>query len=213
MFSSALLRQSQTWVAEQLRCVAMSKNSVVNYHNDSDLVTSCLNGNEAAWKELVTRYARLVYSIPLRMGLSKDDADDVFQIVFGIVYRELHNLRNKTLLAAWMIRITHRESIRLNKRQSFSSAISDELTSSADGLAPETLETWERQHLVRQAISQLDGQGQKLLTALFLEPSAPSYKQIAQSLGIPEGSIGPLRARYFKKLESILVAMGVDLSF
>ena len=35
-------------------------------------------------------------------------------------------------------------------------------------------------------------------------------RQIARDLGIPTGSIGPTRARCFRKLEKILVEMGVE---
>ena len=44
---------------------------------DPQLIRACLAGEEAAWRTLVVRYERLIYSIPLRYGLSVDDADDV----------------------------------------------------------------------------------------------------------------------------------------
>ncbi|MES4787529.1 MAG: sigma-70 family RNA polymerase sigma factor, partial [Nitrospiraceae bacterium] len=49
--------------------------------------------------------------------------------------------------------------------------------------------------------------------ALFLETSTVSYEKIAKRLGIPLGSIGPTRARCFKKLETIMSSMGIDGSF
>jgi hypothetical protein len=71
--------------------------------------------------------------------------------------------------------------------------------------------TWEKQHMVGQALNQLGQPCQGLLTALFLDTSEPSYERIAKQLGIAVGSIGPMRARCFKKLEAILVTMDVDL--
>ena len=62
-------------------------------HDDSRLIQDCLKGRQAAWDELVERYSRLIYSIPLRVGLSHSDADDVVQIVWGIVLRRLETLR------------------------------------------------------------------------------------------------------------------------
>ncbi len=38
----------------------------------------------------------------------------------------------------------------------------------------------------------------------------PEYREIAKQLGVPVGSIGPMRARAFKKLETILLSMGFD---
>ena len=178
--------------------------------SDHDLIQSCLNGEESAWKVLVERYSRLVYSIPLRWGLSTEDADDVFQNVFTIVFRQLERLRNQAVLPAWLITITHRETMRVRKRLARNGKVF-ESTALMETLSPSDVETWERQHYLHQALSRLDPEGQKLLTALFLDPSSPSYKEVAARLGLAEGSIGPMRARYFKKLESILAEMDSDL--
>ena len=44
---------------------------------DRSLVRACLAGDRQAWESLIRRYERLLYSIPLRCGLSEDDAADV----------------------------------------------------------------------------------------------------------------------------------------
>src|SRR5512144_1837201 len=75
--------------------------------SDQDLIQACLEGDETAWKDLVLRYGRLVYSVPRRYGLSAADADDVFQNVFTAVYRHLAGLRDQARLAAWLITISH----------------------------------------------------------------------------------------------------------
>lgn len=178
--------------------------------SDHDLIQSCLNGEESAWKILVERYSRLVYSIPLRWGLSTEDADDVFQNVFTIVFRQLERLRNQTVLPAWLITITHRETMRMRKRLARNGKIF-ESSALMETLSPSDTDTWLRQHYVHQALSRLDPEGQRLLTALFLDPASPSYREIADHLGLAEGSIGPMRARYFKKLESILAEMDSDI--
>ncbi len=179
------------------------------YVKDPDLVQACLNGDESAWKELVERYARLVYSIPCRQGFSPDDADDVFQNVFTIVYRHLDSLRNHTVLAAWLIRITYRECQHLhshipNHAEQFES-LSDSATPPDD-----QVEIMERQHLVRTALKQLEPRCRELLMMLFLESSTPSYQDLSTRFDIPVDSIGPTRARCFKKLEVALVNMGFD---
>ena len=76
--------------------------------SDAELIDACLGGDQQAWHELVTRFSRLVYSIPRRKGFSADDSDDVFQNVFTIVYRQLPNLRQYQSLPAWLITITQR---------------------------------------------------------------------------------------------------------
>lgn len=178
--------------------------------SDPELIRACLEKDEGAWKELVNRYARLVYSIPRRDGLSPIDTDEVFQRVFTIVFRQLASLRNHKLLAAWLITITVRETKRVGKAASTFSEL-DESTEDESTPPLEQVQMWERQHIVRQAIRQLDPPCRNLLTVLFLEKDAPSYEQISIRLGIPMGSIGPTRARCFKKLEALLLEMDKDI--
>lgn len=81
--------------------------------SDPALVQACLDGAETAWETLVERYGRLVYAIARRSGVSPEDADDVFQVVFTTLFRRLHGLRDQTRLSSWLITVTHRESWRV----------------------------------------------------------------------------------------------------
>lgn len=182
---------------------------IAGYNEDSELVQACLDGNESAWRILVNRYARLVYSIPRRYHLSMEDCDDIFQNVFTIVAKQLSSLRDQKLIAAWLITITQRECQRLFESHSIPSVELRESTKDSSIPLADQVEIWECQHLVRQALLELDSKCRDLITSLFIDPQNPSYHQIATSLNIPLGSIGPARARCLKKLEAILVAMGV----
>jgi RNA polymerase sigma factor (sigma-70 family) len=179
--------------------------------SDSELVQACLAGDERAWEELVDRYGRLVYAIPRRMGLSAADAEDVFQNVFATLLRNLANLRDQTRLSAWLITTTRRECWRLGRSARQHAELGESIVD--DAAPPEhEAERWEREQAVRQAIRQLDDRCRKLLTVLFLEPATPTYDRIAEQFGMPVGSIGPTRARCFRKLEAILRELGVDSS-
>ncbi len=187
----------------------MSQSTRSSYPSDPELVRACLDGKELAWKELVARYSRLVYSIPLRYGLSPSDADDVFQNVFLIVHRRLHTLKHQDLRAPWLITVTHREAQRLGKKLPSFAELDDTLSDGAD--PPQDLvERWERQHLVHQALAQMEPRCRDILTTLFLDSTPTSYETLSARLGITVGSIGPTRARCFKKLRAILLAMGVE---
>ncbi len=178
------------------------------YRDDPTLIGACLRGNESAWKELVERYGRLVYSIARRNGLSAIDADDVTQIVFMSLMRQLRSLRKQVCLAAWLITVTNRQSQRFARRNRICSELGETIADESSPLQVQ-VQRWEQQEMVRRAISQLDRRDRELIINLFLE-SAPSYAEIASHLGLPEGSIGPTRARAFKKLERILFAMGFE---
>ncbi len=176
--------------------------------DNQDLIQGCLDGDESAWKELVERYGRLVYSIPRRYGLSAADADDVFQNVFAIVLRSLHGLRNQTCLSAWLITITHRETRRLAKSAPLNAELDDTIPDDASP-ASDHVQRLELQQAVREALAEMNDCCKELLSSLLLD-DAPSYQQLAERLGMAVGSIGPTRARCFKKLEAILRERGIE---
>ena len=78
--------------------------------SDTELVAACREGRAWAWEALVDRYKRLIYSIPLRAGLSADDAADVFQTVFARLVEHLHAIREPQALAAWLITTAKRSA-------------------------------------------------------------------------------------------------------
>lgn len=176
---------------------------------DKQLVHACLDGEQWAWDELVHRYGRLVYGILRRGGLSEADADDGFQNVFLLACRNLAQLRDQDRLSAWLITTTKRELWRLYRQRRADQPLDDALV---DGGAPPLEEALrlEREQAVREALRRIDGRCRQLLTSLFLGANESTYRQIAEKLDIPIGSIGPTRARCFEKLEAILVEMGFD---
>lgn len=192
-----------------LATAARKRGSSRVHESDGALVAACIEGRRTAWDILVERYGRLVYSIPKRYGLSDADADDVFQNVFLIVHQKLGTLRDVSRLSSWLISVAHRESCRVARRQGRYVPLEQDLSKDAEN-APQQAADWERQHCIRDAMRQLGGPCEQLLVALFSAPGRPNYEQIAQQLGMKIGSIGPTRARCFKKLEKILIDSGWD---
>jgi RNA polymerase sigma factor (sigma-70 family) len=187
---------------------AVSRGGSRAYRNDPVLVQSCLDGDERAWAELVQRYARLVYSLPRRYGLSEADAVDVLLNVFSIVLRELKTLRNYTRLSGWLITNTHHETFR-QKARGRQAGLEDPPIVEIP-LSDDDVSRWEREELMRQALERLAPLESEIVMSVFAQ-DPPSHDELAARLGIPLGSIGPTRARCLRKLEAILVEMGIEL--
>ena len=183
----------------------MSTNST---QTDPELVRACIAGDARAWDTLVARYARLVYAVARRHGLNSDDSADVFQEVFMIVYHQLPGLQKQQALAGWLITITQRRCWHQRQRIGTGGTPSEELP--ADSIdCDEQLGRWERQRIVKRALQRLPARHRELLTALYLEEPAPSYKDVARRLGLSVGSIGPIRKRSLQRVKAILVEMGI----
>ena len=181
--------------------------------SDLQLVLACRRGDQFAWERLIRRYQRLIYAIPLRAGLDEDRAAEIFQDVFTTLFEKLNDLEQPEKLQAWLVTTTRRKTLHAIsrahvRRQSqvnvdepphVATSIRDEAP-----LPDEQLMILEEQHRIRTALSSLDERCKTLLEMLFYSAEPPSYGDIAAALGIPEGSIGPTRARCLAKLLRVL---------
>ncbi len=182
--------------------------------SDTELVQACLAGDANAWRELVQRYQRLVYSISMRCGLAPEDADDVFQRVFTILLTRLETCRNRERLGPWLTTIARREAWRVfQERQSGRPGEDADALEDRPAIEPPPdalLEQIEAQDLILRAMDQLGERCRMLLQHLFFTREPPSYAEIAQKLSMPEGSIGPTRARCLQRLRRILDSLGFE---
>lgn len=182
--------------------------------DDRQLIAACLAGEADAWEALISRYQRLIYSIPLKARLSPDDASDIFQSVSLKLYEKLATLRDHDKISSWLITTARRECWRLaarNRREAAPAGFGgeDDINPTAyipatTPLADEEREMFERGQAVRQAIASLPERCRELLTMLFYQPEEWSYAEIAQRMNMPVPSIGPTRARCLEKLKKLL---------
>jgi RNA polymerase sigma factor (sigma-70 family) len=166
---------------------------------DDQLIERCLRGDQTAWKELVTRYQRLVYSIAHVVCSNGEDASDVFQQVWLELYQHLADVRNIDALPAWLMTVTRRRSYAVLHRRYGSESLNEEI---AD--VSQELNRVEREHFLERALDQLPDRCRRLIDLLYFDASEPTYADIAHALGMPESSIGPTRARCLEKLKKIL---------
>jgi RNA polymerase sigma factor (sigma-70 family) len=182
---------------------------------DKQLLLACRRGEESAWEALVNRYQRLMYAIPRRAGLDDDQAAEVFQEVFTTLFQKLNDIEDPDRLHAWLVTTARRKTWRLISKSRLTSQMqsgddqdgaAEEMSKIPDTspLPDEELLKLEEQHRVRAALEGLEERCRKLLTMLFYAFETPSYSEIAVSLGVSEGSIGPTRARCLEKMLRLL---------
>ena len=179
----------------------MSRSPRLSFASDERLVTECLNGNEEAWAALLDKYRNLIYSIPLKYGLSQDDANDIFQQVCTQILRRLETIRDLKSLAAWLIKVTtHLCFYWISKERRFEPGGIETEWGAAPELPDEVLKEFERQRLLHEALERLKPRCRELLHMLFFETPPVPYATIAERLGLATGSIGFIRMRCLQTL-------------
>ncbi|MFL6449892.1 MAG: RNA polymerase sigma factor [Bryobacteraceae bacterium] len=175
-------------------------------HEDEVLVRECLKGNKAAWSALIDKYRSLVFSIPMKRGFSREDANEIFQSVWLTLLNEISNLREPRALAAWLIRATSHQCLGLiRKQRPFVEELGeDEQSEDPDRLPDVLLQELEREQLLREVIREQSPDCQRLIKLLFFEDPPIPYVEAARHLGLATGSIGATRGRCLEKLRQAL---------
>lgn len=173
--------------------------------SDWELIQGCRSGDELAWDELVARYERLVFSIPLNFGLERQDAADVMQHTFIVLMESLNSLREDGNLAGWLSVVARRHTWRLAERSRRNApGGEDALMVVRDATAEEYRERWERVQWLHAGLIKLDDRCRRLLLALYFADEPPAYEEVAAAMGLAVGSIGPTRARCLQRLRELL---------
>jgi RNA polymerase sigma factor (sigma-70 family) len=182
---------------------------------DARLVTECVKGNEDAWATLLEKYKRLIYSIPTKYGLSRDEATDIFQDVCVELLAELPKLREPRALPKWLMQVTAHRSLRVrdqSKRRQPASTGPDaspmQQVADTSPLSEQILLEVEREQALRDAVATLAPRCRQLVEMLFLETPPRSYQEVARTLQLETGSIGFIRGRCLKKLRTALQKNG-----
>jgi RNA polymerase sigma factor (sigma-70 family) len=175
--------------------------------SDRGLIRGCREGDVGAWRRLLETYQPLVFSVPRRYGLSREDAADITQLTFVILVQAMDTLPENTNLGAWLITVARRHTWRRLRRNSRETAGGQ--GSSSEGAAQlanddEDIEQWELSQWLTYGLSLIGKTCRDLLSALYLEPEQPSYAEIAARLGMAVGSVGPMRIRCLKRLRQVL---------
>ena len=169
-----------------------------------ELLASAISGDRAAWHEIISKHRRLVVNMALRVGLSRNDAEDVAQLTWLRLWEHGHQIRQPERLSGWLLSTARREAVKLaasSNRHVLCADLSGDGSRSRDAAIVDTYPAeqeydWPIQH----ALSRLPARYRTLLQLLSSELE-PSYSEVAGKMGLPVGSIGPMRMRAIRMLE------------
>jgi|tagenome__1003787_1003787.scaffolds.fasta_scaffold19761551_1 RNA polymerase sigma factor (sigma-70 family) len=165
------------------------------------LVRAARAGDSAAWTRLVERFDHVVRGVARSFRLAPADVDDVAQETWLRLFRHLDSLRQPAALPGWLTTTARRISLR-----QLQSPVRELLTDDprvGDQVAGERPESQllaaERRAILAGAVATLPERHRRLITLLAADPTL-AYQQISALLGMPIGSIGPIRARCLRRL-------------
>ena len=183
---------------------------------ENEIIRSVLRGNVNDFEKLVTAYEKNVYNIALRMVGDPDDAADMTQETFIKAYRSLSSFRGDSKFSSWLYRIASNVCLDFLRSRSrhpqVSLSSSDEDGRTAFEL-PDMSRNPEEQLMkklsmeaVRRGLEQLPEQQRQIL--VLRELGGLSYAELAQTLGLEEGTVKSRIFRARKRLCALLLRDG-----
>jgi RNA polymerase sigma factor (sigma-70 family) len=179
--------------------------------NDQRLIKQCISGNADAWSQLIEKYKALIYSIPVKYGLSHQEAADVFQSTCMELLLRLPELREPRALPKWLMQVAHHECYRVKRfnqrtvsRDGDADLPEPQIPAIADSLVQQTQE----EQILREAMAALTPQCRRLVELLFYQTPARPYTEVAAELGLAVGSIGFTRQKCLERLRGRLEKLG-----
>ena len=162
---------------------------------DLQLVERCLGGQEAAWEDLVKVHTRRVYSICYRFTNSDTEAQDLTQEVFLRVFKNLRSFRaGEGLFIVWLTRLTrnllidHYRRTRMDRAtESIEDQVALEESTTAIARTEGLLAGREAGELLQAALQKLSPELRE--TVILRDLEELEYREIAQILNVPEGTV------------------------
>jgi RNA polymerase sigma factor (sigma-70 family) len=201
---------------------ADGKGVLVSPDDTGLLVRSAANGDEAAWRGLVTRFSSLVWAVARAHRLTNADAADVYQTTWLRLAEHIGRIEHPDRVGAWLATAARRECLQ-SLRSAAKTAPTDDMdrlditpavgnpTEEAVLAAETEREDAARAAAMWRAFGRLSGRCRELLRILMASPP-PSYAEVAAALGLPLGSIGPTRARCLQRLREEMAGIRDGLS-
>jgi len=163
---------------------------------DIQLVERCMSGDEAAWEDLVRVHTRRVYAICYRFTGTDQEAQDLTQEVFLRLFRSLKSFRaNEGSFQVWLARLTRNlliDHYRRTKLERATDSIEEQLPMlEAKGSAMTRTEGLlagrEAGELLQAALQKLSPELRE--TVILRDLEEMEYREIAQVLNVPEGTV------------------------
>jgi RNA polymerase sigma-70 factor (ECF subfamily) len=184
---------------------------------DADVVTLAQQGREAAFRELVRRYERPVFSLIFRMVRDRETAEDLSQESFLKVLNNIDRYQPQFKLSSWLFKIANNVAIdHLRRRQvptismdgAPNAATAAEVEASSFDVAfrgesaLEEMESRELGSAIEKAIARLRPEYRACILLRHVEDR--SYEEIAATLDLPLGTVKTYIHRARRELREAL---------
>lgn len=166
-------------------------------------IDKVLNGETAAFAELINRHKAMVFTIANRILKSREDAEEVAQDVFLKVFQSLNKFKREAKFSTWVYRIAFNTAVSKTRKKSLEVlAIDDHIIENYtfDEILDETggLSLDDKKRYFEMALKKVPEEDNLLLTMFYLEEQ--TIEEISEITGLSVSNVKVKLHRTRKKL-------------
>jgi RNA polymerase sigma factor (sigma-70 family) len=168
------------------------------------LLDALAAGDESTWRTTVRRYEGLLRSAARVVLRSDADVDEAVQRTWVLLFRNADRIIDPQRLPGWLSTTARREALAIlhgQQRAIPSEDVADRVAPDETDVATAMMDA-ELRRALDEAVEKLPPSQRLIVQALLREPA--SYDALSEELGIPRGSLGPLRGRAVRALRAQL---------
>ena len=161
---------------------------------------SCTSdGDPIVWDDVLRRYGNLVYATVRSFQLQDADVLDAVQMTWLRLAENAHQVQFPERLGGWLATTARRECLRILRQPNPApDLLPDAVPDRSVGPEQRVIDADTTRRLWN-IVAELPPRRRTLLRALFTDHPRP-YGEVARTAGIPQGAIGPTRARALRQL-------------
>jgi RNA polymerase sigma-70 factor (ECF subfamily) len=153
----------------------------------SHLVTRCVAGEDAAWRDLYERYYPMAATVLRRLGVRDPHVEDACQDVFLDVFRYLGTFRGEADLRTWLYRICVTHARKARQKAKVTRLVSWVFAQETQEATGNQLAEHDLAQRVQRALDSL-AEHERVVFVLFELEGVPG-KRIAEILECPETTV------------------------
>lgn len=163
---------------------------------DQELLDRCLAGEDSAWEALLKVYTRKIYNLCYRFTGRVEEAEDLSQEVFIKVFQTLRSYNAaQGSFSTWLNRVARNHLVdhyRRSRKDRVTSSLEDQTVPIEEKPDPQSaplgrVESRERRETLQRALDRLSPDLREAVILRDLQDL--DYQEIAQVLGVPEGTV------------------------
>ena len=192
--------------------------------SDKEVVARAQEGDHEAFQILVERYQGRAYGLALRILRNEEQARDAVQDSFLKVYGSIRRFEGRSSFYTWLYRLVFNQCLDLKRKDKTNRHVEWEDERMGEDLVVEEtgagavgaggfagpgveLERRELRKMMAEAIDQLPDDARE--TLILREVEGLAYTEIAETLGIPRGTVMSRLHYARKRVQQLLIEAGV----